>query len=96
MPHVKSTIRIIKELEIEPIEFAVRSQIGKEIEAREVGSIRLVIDELTRSRDAYRKQIIHLRTAYISNWLNSSRVGGDYLIGCYTEPAVPITTNKEI
>jgi YidC/Oxa1 family membrane protein insertase len=85
-----------KELEIEPIEFAVRSQIGKEIEVREIASICPVIDELICSRDAYRKQIIHLRTAYISNWLNSSEVGGDYLIGCCNEPVVPITTNSGV
>jgi YidC/Oxa1 family membrane protein insertase len=84
-----------KELEIEPIEFAVRSQIGKEIETGAIASIRPVIDELIGSRNAYREQIIHHRAACISNWLNSSRAGGDYLIRCCTEPAEPIIINKE-
>lgn len=85
-----------KELEIEPIEFVFRSQIGREIEVGDIASIRTVIDELIRSRDAYRKQITNLRKAYISNWLNSSKVGGEYLIKCCTEPTVLTNRNNEV
>lgn len=85
-----------KDLEVEPIEFAVRNQIGKEIDVKAIASIRAVIDELICNRDDYRKQIIHHREACISNWLSSSQVGGDYLIRCCANSHEAITTNKGI
>ncbi|PKN20536.1 MAG: hypothetical protein CVU71_01735 [Deltaproteobacteria bacterium HGW-Deltaproteobacteria-6] len=84
-----------RELEIEPIEFAVRSQIGKEIEVGEIVSIRPVLEELICNRDAYRRQIVDLRADCISNWLNSSRAGGDYLIQCCTGPVVDVKTKHD-
>lgn len=75
-------------LGIEPIEFTVRGQLGKEIEVRDISSLLRIIDDLFYNRENYRQQIIYYRSLCISNWLNSAHVGGDYLIKCCTEPVL--------
>jgi len=83
-----------KELGIEPIEFSIRGQIGKELESGDIAGIRAAIDELISNRDSYREQIVRLRTECISNWLNSASTGGDYLIKCCSEPAPEKAKNE--
>lgn len=85
-----------KELGIEPIEFAVRGQLGKEVEVNEISSIVPIIDELTRKRDTYREQIVYFRTTCISNWLNSTRAGGAYLIDCCTKTGVSMHKQGDV
>ena len=68
------------ELEIEPIEFSTRAEIGCTLTPEGLGALQATVDELISRRDHYRRQIVSCRERTLSRWLDSDRVGGEYLI----------------
>ncbi|MBX9667409.1 MAG: CDP-glycerol glycerophosphotransferase family protein [Candidatus Obscuribacterales bacterium] len=69
------------ELGIEPIENRLRHQIGVSLNVSEINRIADVCRDFLDSEDRYRSSIIELRSECIFNWLESSRVEGDYILG---------------
>ncbi len=69
------------ELGIEPIENRLRHQIGVSLNVSEINRIADVCRDFLEYKDRYRSSIIELRSESIFNWLESSRVEGDYILG---------------
>jgi YidC/Oxa1 family membrane protein insertase len=76
-----------RELGIEPIEFSTRTEIGRALAPRELGTLTATIDELISQREMYRQRIVSCRERTLSCWLMSDRVGGEQLIDLCREAA---------
>jgi YidC/Oxa1 family membrane protein insertase len=69
-----------QELGLEPIEFSIRDKLGISVNFEDIKKIDSAIQNITEERDRYRNTIIIIRPAFMYNWLNSSQVGGEFLI----------------
>ena len=70
-----------KELNIEPLELLVRSEIGIVVSPERLESIPEVIMKLIDKQMEYKKKIIQLREKYVYNCGESSRIGAEHVIG---------------
>lgn len=70
-----------KELDIEPIEYHLRSKIGTIMPPSELNKIPQTIQNLLTNRENYKPIIKELRNKYIFNLGKSSKVGTDYIRG---------------
>jgi YidC/Oxa1 family membrane protein insertase len=67
------------ELEIEPLELSLRTEIGEVVPADEVGSVTRVIDRLISERLIYQKRIVALRNEYVYEFGRSSEIGARHI-----------------
>ena len=67
------------DLEIEPIESYLRSDIGVIVSPDDIDSISSVIDHLLNNRKVYRGKLAELRNKYVFNFGTSSEVSADYI-----------------
>lgn len=74
-----------KELGIEPLELALRSEIGVVGSPDELKNIPQVISELKQNRVAYKKGITELRKQYVYAFGHSSEIGARYIMDIATK-----------
>ncbi|MBC8390985.1 MAG: hypothetical protein H8E17_00245 [Deltaproteobacteria bacterium] len=69
-----------KELDIEPLELAMRSEIGIILSPEELNTIPQVIEKLLADRMKYKKCIKELRKQYIFAFGRSSEIGAKHIV----------------
>lgn len=67
------------ELEIEPLELSLRTEIGEVVPAEELGSVTRVVDRLISERLIYQKRIAALRDKYVYEFGRSSEIGARHI-----------------
>lgn len=75
-------------LGIEPLEFALRSQVGIQVKPDALAGLDQKIAELLENNEQYEKKILSLREKYIANFGTSGEVGGRYIISQLKERSV--------
>jgi len=78
-----------KELGIEPLELALRPEIGVVVPLEKLDTVPRVISELVASRAVYRKRIAKLRKQNVYAFGHSSDIGAEYLINTVAREAQP-------
>jgi YidC/Oxa1 family membrane protein insertase len=68
-----------QELGLEPLEISLRQKIGKIISARDIAALPETVRELIDNGEVYRESIGDLRTKWVFNLGNSSKIGADYI-----------------
>jgi YidC/Oxa1 family membrane protein insertase len=68
------------ELGIEPIEFTLRDLIGQSIDIDDVSRLPEIVEVFLQKRRDYQDRIIKVRRDTLYHWLESEKMGGDYLI----------------
>jgi len=63
----------------EPLEFFLRSKIGRIVAPQNIKSIPGMIEDMIVNGQQYKKEIINLRESYLFNLGNSSKIGAKYL-----------------
>lgn len=69
-----------QEIALEPIDIAIRTLIGKDIDVDKMDQINEIANELLNSPDAYRIQIQKVRGEEVYNIGHSGETGGQYII----------------
>lgn len=67
-------------LEIEPLEFSLRDEIGIRLDPSELDSLLEKINRLSGETDKYKEKILGIRNLYISNFGHSGEVGCRYIL----------------
>lgn len=67
-------------LDIEPLEFSLRDQVGIRVSPDELDGISEKIDNLLKAGDEYSEKILSIREKYIANFGSSGVVGGKYIL----------------
>lgn len=67
------------ELGIEPIDKGLRERIGEVVRKDEIGNIVFFAEKMMKNRDTYINSIVEERNRIIYNFLNSSKVGAQYI-----------------
>lgn len=70
-----------RELGIEPLELALRTEIGVVVSPRKLDTIPRVISELVATRSVYQKRIAELRERYVYAFGHSTDIGAQYIVG---------------
>lgn len=68
------------ELGIEPLEFTLRSQVGIQIDPKNMDGITDKLDDLLANAEKYSEKILSIRETYIANFGKSGEVGGKYIL----------------
>ena len=68
-------------LNVEPLEFKLRSEVGIQIDPNNMENLAEKINALVDSSDAYAEKIQQIRDKYIANFGRSGEVGGKYILG---------------
>lgn len=68
-------------LNVEPLEFKLRSEVGIQIDPNNMENLAEKINALVDSSDAYAEKIRKIRDKYIANFGRSGEVGGKYILG---------------
>jgi len=69
-----------QKLGIEPLEFALRSQVGVQVKPDALDGLNKKIDELLANGSEYEQKILGIREKYIANFGMSGEIGGRYII----------------
>lgn len=69
-----------KELGIEPIEFSLRSKIGKVVSPKKLESVPQMISKLIKNKGTYKESIQKLREEYVFAFGESSKIGAKYIM----------------
>ena len=69
-----------KKLEIEPLEFALRSEVGIRVDPAKMGNLNEQMQNLLANQEQYAKHIEEIREKYIANFGSSGAVGGQYIL----------------
>lgn len=77
---VKIQNQEFRELGIEPVELALRSEIGVIVSPNELEAIPQIVSDLIRSRAAYKGRIAELRKEYVYEFGHSSETGAQHII----------------
>ncbi len=67
-------------LDIEPLEFSLRSQVGLQVSPDDLGDLDEKIRHLIANGSDYADRILSIREKYIANFGNSGPVGGRYIL----------------
>ncbi|MBQ6947203.1 MAG: membrane protein insertase YidC [Clostridia bacterium] len=67
-------------LDIEPLEFSLRSQVGVQVKPDDLGDLDEKIRQLIANGGDYADQILAIREKYIANFGKSGPVGGRYIL----------------
>ncbi len=67
-------------LNIEPLEFTLRSQVGLQVKPTELADLDQKLRDLLENGESYAQQILAIREKYIANFGNSGPVGGRYIL----------------
>lgn len=68
-------------LNVEPLEFKLRSEVGIQIDPNNMENLAEKINALVDSSEAYAEKIRKIRDTYIANFGRSGEVGGKYILG---------------
>jgi len=74
-----------RKLGIEPLELALRSEIGVIVSPKDIETIDEAIEKLIASRDLYKERIQRLREKHIYEFGRSSKVGAEYILDLLTK-----------
>lgn len=80
-----------EEIQLEPIDIAIRTMIGQDLNVDEIGRINSVVEELFNTADDYREKIAKVREEEIYNLGNSGKTGAEYILNAIER----IEENKE-
>jgi YidC/Oxa1 family membrane protein insertase len=69
-----------KEVGIEPMDDGIRKRIGTVLDLNELENVDAALTDLLSNKDAYVNEIIKARNEYVYNFVNSSRIGADYIV----------------
>ena len=69
-----------KKIKVEPFNIWTRSEIGQEIEIKNISKIDKVVDDMLKSSKKYSKKIDTILNDSVYNLGNSSKVGAEYII----------------
>ena len=69
-----------QKIEMEPIDIAIRTLIGKDIDVDKMDRISELADALLHSPDSYRIQIQKVRDEEVYNIGRSGEIGGQYIV----------------
>ena len=69
-----------EKLGIPPLEFTLRSQVGIQIDPKNMDTLEQQLRQLLESKDQYAQKILSLRETYIANFGQSGQVGGRYIL----------------
>lgn len=69
-----------EELDITPLELAVREKIGTILTKENLNNLPTVISDLIDNREAYKQQIAELRNKYVFHFGHSSEIGARYIM----------------
>jgi len=69
-----------EELEIEPLELAIRREVGVRLSPKNIGELTTVVSELITNSEEYRKIIKKFRDKYVFNFGCSSERGAYYIM----------------
>ena len=67
-------------LGLEPIELALREQLGETAAASDLGAVPATIERLINAREEYRPRFRPLRDKYVYDFGNSSRTGAAHIM----------------
>ena len=67
-------------LNVEPLEFKLRGEVGIQIDPENMEGLAHKIDQLLENSEAYADQIRQIRDKYIANFGRSGEVGGKYIL----------------
>ena len=67
-------------LDIEPLEFSLRDQVGIRVSPDNLSGISKQIDMLLKNGNEYSQKILDIREKYIANFGNSGKIGGRYIL----------------
>lgn len=67
-------------LGIEPLEFALRSQVGIQVDPKALDTLPSQLDRLLENSSQYAEKILAIREKYIANFGQSGIVGGKYIL----------------
>jgi YidC/Oxa1 family membrane protein insertase len=68
-----------KALGLEPIEIALRKQVGHELKLSELDALPRLIQDMLRDIDSWKERLKVLREANVFNWSHSAQAGVNYL-----------------
>ncbi len=69
-----------EELSIEPLELAIRKEVGIVLTRDEMNRLPAVVSELITDREHYREHTRELRSKYVFNFGHSSEIGANYIM----------------
>ena len=69
-----------EKLGIEPLEFALRSQVGIQVDPKALDTLPEQLEQLLEQGSRYKEQILAIREKYIANFGQSGAVGGKYIL----------------
>ena len=69
-----------EKLGIEPLEFALRSQVGIQVKPDQLEGLDRKIGELIDNGERYSKEILGIREKYIANFGKSGEIGARYIL----------------
>ncbi len=73
-------------LELEPMENKLRDEIGVRLPLTQMSRMPELCSDFGKYSDRYRKQIVDCRERSIFNWLESSRIEGEYVLSMLKSP----------
>ena len=77
---LKAINKDYNKIKTKPIDIEIRNKIGKEIEKEETRNINKIVNELILNQEKYKAQNLKMRSKYLFNVGNSSKVGAKYII----------------
>lgn len=72
-------------LGVEPLEFALRSQVGIQVQPTELAGLSEKLNDLIANQGDYSEKILSVREKYISNFGKSGQIGGQYILRALKE-----------
>ena len=69
-----------EKLNVEPLEFKLRSEVGIQVDPNDLIGLDKKIDALLENSEAYADQIKQIRDKYIANFGKSGEIGGKYIL----------------
>ncbi len=69
-----------EKLNIEPLEFKLRSEVGIQVDPADLTGLDEIINELLNNTEKYADMIEKIRNKYIANFGHSGEVGGKYIL----------------
>lgn len=74
-----------KELEVEPMELALRKEIGVLVSPEDIDKVPEIIEDLIARKEEYKEKIINARNEYVFNFGKSSEIGAKYILDIVNE-----------
>jgi len=69
-----------KKITAEPITVTLRNKVGESLPLERINEIKNITDNLIDNKENFKEEVIKNRKKYIFNWMNSSKIGADYIL----------------